>query len=187
MCNAGDRPLRHNPDLGVLAMEVIVSWSNVEKFLLDTYLLLMGGHNALAAAAFLALESQGSKTAMLMAVASKILQPNMLKLLKAIIAISKSRQKGRDKLAHWIWGYSYDIKNGLLLADPREMIPFNRDAIFVYVQADFQKMIEENDQLCSFGRMFELVFTDHVSNKNNAIFDMLCSQPEIREKLDRQA
>jgi hypothetical protein len=66
MCNAGDRPLNHNPALGILAMEAIISWSNVESFMLDVYLQLMGGPTELAAIGFLALEQQSAKIAVIM-------------------------------------------------------------------------------------------------------------------------
>ena len=61
--NAGDRPLARHPELAVLAIEAIASWSNVEGFMLRLFMQLLGGNESLAASVFLALENQASKTA----------------------------------------------------------------------------------------------------------------------------
>lgn len=51
--NAGDRVLARHPDLAVLAIEAIASWSNVESFMLGLFVELFGGHNSLATEVFL--------------------------------------------------------------------------------------------------------------------------------------
>ncbi len=98
MCNAGDRPLEHNPELGLLAMEAIISWSNVERFMLKMYLELMGGSQDLAAVSFLAQETQSAKKAAIDAVAKYVLDEKLFQLLQAILKASKPGQSGRDKL-----------------------------------------------------------------------------------------
>ena len=114
MCNAGDRPLKHNPELGLLAMEAMISWSNVERFMLNMYLELMGGSQDLAAVSFLAQETQNAKTASINAAAKHVLDEKYFELLQAILKASKPGQLGRDKLAHWTWGYSPNIPDGFL-------------------------------------------------------------------------
>jgi hypothetical protein len=101
IANAGMRPLTtHNPKLGLMAMEAIISWSNVETFLLDLYVQLLGGVQEMAVIAYLALEQQSAKTAVIQAIAKEKLSEENQKLLNAILAVSKTAQKGRDKLAH---------------------------------------------------------------------------------------
>jgi hypothetical protein len=56
--NAGDRPLARHPDLAILAIEAIASWSNVESFMLRLFVDLFGGHGSLAAEVFLSLEGK---------------------------------------------------------------------------------------------------------------------------------
>lgn len=41
--NVGDYPLKRHPDLAVLVAEIIVSWGNVESFMLSLFVDLMGG------------------------------------------------------------------------------------------------------------------------------------------------
>jgi hypothetical protein len=155
MCNAGDRPLNHNPELGLLAMEAIISWSNVERFMLNMYLKLMGGSQDLAAVSFLAQTTQNAKEASINAVAKHVLDEKYFELLRAILTASKPGQLGRDKLAHWTWGYSPNIPDGFLLADPRNThTDFDRNLIFVYKKQDFIDIIKLNDELCGFGLRF---------------------------------
>jgi hypothetical protein len=114
MCNAGDRPFKHNPELGLLAMEAMISWSNVERFMLNMYLELMGGSQDLAAVSFLAQRTQSAKKAAINAAAKHILDEKCFELLQAILEASKPGKSGRDKLAHWAWGYSPNIPDGFL-------------------------------------------------------------------------
>ena len=43
--NVGDYPMQRHPELALLVAEVIVSWANVESFLLNLFIELMGGPN----------------------------------------------------------------------------------------------------------------------------------------------
>lgn len=189
MCNAGDRPLKHNPPLGVLAMEAIISWSNVEQFMLNTYLQMMGGPNELAAVAYLALETQSAKTDAINAIADKVLDKEKRALLAAILKVAKTSQKGRDKLAHHIWGYSPQIPDGFLLVHPKDALAdrLDHDAIYVWKDADFQGIIRQNDRLCGFGLRFNFLLRTPPWMKPNELYRELCAEPEIQERLDRQA
>ena len=71
--NAGDRPLMRHSHLAVLAIEAIASWSNVESFMLNLFIQLLGGNGALAAEIFLSLETQSAKTRAINAAAESLL------------------------------------------------------------------------------------------------------------------
>ncbi len=188
--NAGDRPLTRHPELAILAIEAIASWSNVESFMLRLFIQLLGGNGTLAANVFLALEGQGPKTAAIQAAANTVLQamPEKLTLLKAILAIAKTNEKSRDKLAHWTWGDSPNLPDALLLLNPKSSIEnLDRDEIFVWREQDFREIIKANDRLCGFGLHFGFVLGDHPANRGNRLFDQLCAEPEIRERLDHLA
>jgi hypothetical protein len=104
--NAGDRPLARHPDLAVHAIEAIASWSNVESFMLRLFVEVFGRHRSLAADVFLSLEGQAAKSAAINAAAASVLKDRdpELRLLRAILAIVKTNEKDRNKLAHWTWG-----------------------------------------------------------------------------------
>jgi hypothetical protein len=184
--NVGDYPLQRHPDLALLAMETIASWAKVESFMLNLYVEMLGGYDDKAAAVYLALDTQRAKTAAINAVAARVLSPENQRLLAAILKLVRSNQKSRDRIAHWIWGDSPNIPDALL-ADPIEHVSgrFNPDRIFVYKKPDFDSVIRANERVAGFGMTFQFIVRGHVANQNNRLYDELCSEPEIREILNR--
>ena len=93
--NAGDRPLARHPELAVLAIEAIASWSNVESFMLKLFIQLLGGDDSLAASVFLALETQHAKNAAIKAAAETALaeRPQELSVFRAILSIANTNEK----------------------------------------------------------------------------------------------
>jgi hypothetical protein len=185
--NADPTPFSQRPQLAPLAIEGIASWSTVESFMLRLYVTMCGGPEDKAAAIFLSLESQSPKSAAIQAVA-KFFPADQQALLRAILAISKTRQKHRDKLAHWVWGTSRELPDALLLVNPRTTIwdQINRDDVFVYTSQDFNEIINANRRLAGHISLFRMIISGHLANRNNELYDELCAVPEIREKLDRR-
>jgi len=188
--NAGDRVLARHPDLAILAIEAIASWSNVESFMLNLYVQLMGGPDEIAATAYLALETQSAKTRVIRAVAEKVLSGDNLALLVAILAVAKTRQKSRNKLAHHVWGDSPQVPDAVFLTDPKSLLqqPLPLDQVYVYRRADFNEIIQGNVRLCGYGRTFRQIIVDRPGlNKDSRLYDLLCEEPEIRERLNSQS
>lgn len=184
--NAGDRPLHRHPELAVLAIEAIASWSNVENFMLNLFIQLFGGNESMSANIYLSLENQSAKNAAINAAADTALKekPEELSVFKAIMAISKTNEKSRNKLAHWTWGDSPNIADGVLLIDPRSSIgELDKSEIYVYKAQDFNSIIQANDRLCGFGLRFNFILRDHVANRGGQLLNDLKSEPEIRERL----
>jgi hypothetical protein len=182
--NANVRVTAYNPSLGALAMEAIISWSNVESFMLNTYLRLLGGPTDPAATGYLALEGQSAKTSMIKGIAQTHLADNHYKLLSAILAIAKTNEKSRNKLAHWTWGVCLQIPDGFLLVDPKDKIDgLNDETVYVYKEQDFKDIIEANDKLCGYGLSFSFIIGNHPANAGDALYNELCAEPAIRERL----
>lgn len=184
--NAGDRPLLRQPQLAALAIEAIASWSNVENFMLKMFVQLLGGDESLATNIFLSLENQFAKTAAIKAAANTVLEEKTdeLAVFKAIMAISKTNEKSRNKLAHWIWGYSPNILDGLLLMNPKSSIDnLDISEIYVYKESDFTSIIEANDKLCGYGLRFNFILQGHVANRDGRLLTQLKEEPEIKERL----
>lgn len=189
--NAGDMVVNHNPGLAVLSMEALISWTRVERFLLSTYLELLGSPSDNAVTAYLAVDNRGTKTAMINAVGKKVLSAENFELLQAIMKHLKSCQKKRDRLAHWSWGYSPQLENAFLLIDPRASVTstdaHDKSLIQVYREQDFIEMIKENDQLCGFGLSFKWILSNHAASRDGELYRELCEEPVLRDKLHRQA
>jgi len=184
--NAGDRPLSRHPELAILAIEALASWCNVEGFLLRLFVDLFGGHGALAADVFLSLQNQAAKSAAIDAAATSVLRgrDNELRVLRAILALAKTNEKERNKLAHWTWGESPGIPDALLLVDPRAMIgELDRGDIYVYKAQDFRSVIEANDRLCGFGLQFKFILNGHVANCDGHLLKELMGNPELQKRL----
>jgi len=186
--NAGDRPLLRHPRLAALAIEAIASWSNVENFMLRMFVQLFGGNESVATNIFLSLDNQSSKTAAINAAADTVLKekPDELSVLKAIMTISKTNEKSRNKLAHWVWGDSPNIPDALLLINPKSSIGnLDMSEIYVYKEPDFTSIIEANDKLCGYGLRFNFILKDHVANHDDRLLTELKEEPEIQERLKR--
>jgi hypothetical protein len=61
------------------------------------------------------------------------------------------------------------------------------DDVFVYTAQDFNDLIAGNDRLCGHGLTLRFILRGHVANRDGRLLDELCNQPEIRERLNRQA
>lgn len=184
--NAGDRPLARHPELAVLALEAIASWSNVEAFMLRLFMQLLGGNESLAASVYLALSGQTAKTAAINAAAAKALEGKQAEfnVLEAILSVAKTNEKDRNKLAHWTWGDSPTIPDAVLLVDPRATIAeLDLSKVFVYKAQDFQSIIQANDRLCGFGLNLKFILSGHVANSDGRLITNLSAQPEIAERL----
>lgn len=185
--NVGDYPMQRHPELALLVAEVIASWANVESFLLNLFIELMGGPKGKAATVFVSLDSRSARTAAIQAVARSLPEKHK-KLLDAILAVTKSNAKSRDKIAHHIWGDSPNIPNALLLHNPKDSIDqLARTNIFVYRENDFKQIIKANERLAGFGQSLEFILIDHPANRDGKLYDQLCAEPEIRDKVSHQA
>lgn len=187
--NAHDRPLTRHPDLAVLAAEAIASWSNVESFMLRLFVELFGGHGSLAAEVFLSLDGQSAKSAAINAAASSVLmqREKELSVLRAIMAIAKTNEKERNKLAHWTWGDSPNLPNAVLLVDPRTTLgELDKNNILVYRAQDFSGIIQANDRLCGYGLHFQFVLQGHPANRDGQLLTELSAKREIQERLSKQ-
>jgi hypothetical protein len=188
--NAGHRVLFERPALAVLAMEGIASFSNVESFLLRLFVRIFGGDESLAARIYLTLDGQGPKTAVLAEAIKAMPDQRYAALTTAIVGISKSNQQERDKLAHRVFGLSPNLPDALLLIDPKAMIAdtgIDRSKVWVYKANDFERIITANDRLCGHGMILLFILNGHPANQEDRLYDQLCKEPEVRERLDRQA
>jgi hypothetical protein len=184
--NVGTRTLSRRPQLAIMAVEAIAAWAHVEKFMLNMYVELAGGAQADAAVVYLAMETASAKSAAITALAERKLTPDNLNLLRVLIRVTKTAQKDRDKLAHWIWGSSDQLPDALLLADPRSL-ELSANKIFVYRQADFETIRVKFERIACMGMKFQFILMGHVANRDGRLFSQLCQEPEIADILNSQS
>jgi len=170
----------------MLAMEAIATWSNVESFMLGLFVELLGGGNSLATEVFLSLDGQAAKSAAINAAATSVLKDRdaELRVLRAIIAIAKTNEKDRNKLAHWTWGDSPDLPDALLLIDPRTTVhELDRSDVYVYKAQDFKGIAEANNRLCGYGLRFRFILGGHPANHEGRLLAKLQAEQEIQQRL----
>jgi hypothetical protein len=189
--NVGIYPLRHRPELARMAMEGIATFATVESWMLDLYLDLVGGNRSDAATLYLTLDSRSAKSAALEPFIKRLSQENR-ELYRALMKLMRTRAEARDKLAHWVWGFSPPLPDVLLLADPRAMSalnPLDHDSyhnnIWVYRETDFAEIIKANEELAGFGFLFRWIVTNHISNREGELYRRLCAEPALANILHR--
>ena len=193
--NVGDYALRERERLARYAMECIASFSTVESWMLNLYLDLVGGNKSDAAALFMKMESRATRAAALVPFISR-LDKKYQTLYRAIEQLMKIRAKPRDKLAHWVWGISHELPEALLLANPKALATLDplspsfqeemAKEIWVYEAKDFERIIKDNNELAGFGLKFRFIVQGHPANREDQLYQRLCSQPALAEILDRK-
>jgi hypothetical protein len=188
----GTHSLRFNEKLARQAMEGISSWANVDFNMLQIYITLAGGAGADAATVFLSIESDGARKNAVAALAARKLDAQHQRIFSAILKVMGRRYRERNKLAHWVWGYSPQLPDALLLADPRaialRMGPKLDDPVdnhvFVYTEADFSRILAANEEIAQQAFLFNWVIQKHPATSKTKLLQKICSVPEIAEILN---
>jgi len=179
------------PDLSLLALSAIASWSNVDLALLRVFMQLMGGPESMSASIYVALGGQTAKNAAIHAAARSALsaRPNEYALLKALLKLAKTNQKFRDKLAHWVWAYSPALPDALLLMDPmRNYGNLHKKDILAFTASDFEPYIAANKRLQNYcGQLEFVIAVPQPTAKRQSIFKRLNESPEVKAALEQLA
>ena len=150
-------PFAARPKLAAHSMQAVGAWSLVEYFMLSAYVRHVGGAHQSAAKIFLGLGTRNKKEKALNEVMEARLDERQLTRFKRIMRQMNSTGKKRDKLAHWVPGYSDDLKNCLLFSDPRQLVnsevgaEVDRTRIFCFFQHDFEEIVKECSQISFWG------------------------------------
>lgn len=177
-------PAGTKPALMMMAMEALATWSYIDYLMLRIYVELSGGYSSDATAAFLALETAGAKSGVIRTLANRNLQKEYLPAFNAVLAVLKSGEKERHKLAHWVWATSPSVSDGAILFDPRN-ITGDPKKMLVYRMQDFVRIRQRFDQISGYCGRLTFIVIPHPANTET--HEKLCAEPEIADKLNRQA
>jgi len=167
--------------------QAITSWADVEYWLLALFVELLGGNKAIAAKIYLSLDTTRAKSQALEQLVEEIGDDRQKAVTKAIVSISKSREKERDKLAHRVLGISNALEDALLLINPKSITvtaAVHYEEILVYRENDFKSVIEGNLKLSEYIKTLLRVLKDRQNNPD--LLDTLHDSPEIQERLGPQ-
>jgi hypothetical protein len=107
--NFNDRPA-----VAQAIAECIAAWSRVEAEYGFLFISLLQANEQQGSELYASLESDKSKRAAIEALAVSRLHKQKLELLRTLLVYTKSLQKIRDKIAHWVWGTSNDLEVSLV-------------------------------------------------------------------------
>lgn len=196
-----------SPQLSALIFNAISIWSYLEAVSIPRLLSIISGASSLTALSiYEALNSDATKQAVLQAVAKTHVTDKKYDLLRAILHNIKEQAQTRHKLVHWIWGYSQDLPDHLLLISPKQFaagkpdsiqglafsgpLPGKWDKYFrnieVYVQHDIEEIITRFTRTLQSVEQFSLLWKPQFPEKaKDEIFDRLSNEPEFKAILNR--
>jgi hypothetical protein len=193
------------PNLAVKVAQCISHWSEIEVHLGAFLALLLHANEKAALAMYSGLENRSAQLRLITAAAEASLDGAHFDIISVLLSsVIRPAMKERDKLAHWIWGYSHELPEALLITEPHQTltglmevlrrqrgrgstdVPASFDKIYVVRDNDLDGIITRSrfakDQL----RIAMATIWEANSPEQHAEFRLqLSSAPQIREGLDR--
>lgn len=192
--------MQQRPELAVFVAECITQFANLESLLGLSLALILDANQKAVLAMYSAFDSRASQMKLLKAATESELEKLHSDIFDAIIThFVRPVMRDRDKFAHWVWGYSTDLPDALLLMEPRERTPLHAEAINPTspIAWDYSKIfvIRKDDLARALGRFHTAIeiykrFTAtnwkfHTTEIRAEWIDELSNEPQIREVLDR--
>lgn len=114
-----------HPEIAILATKVVAAAATVDGSFARMFVHLLHAEPRAAASMYLSVQADTTREAMLAAAAEAVLSEAENELFVALRAVARSSLKLRHKVAHWVWGWSTDVPDALLMCDPKEYVPLN--------------------------------------------------------------
>jgi hypothetical protein len=111
--------LDDKPEMAILVARIFSTWGWIEHELSLLLVRILGANADAALAIVSTLQAQHLQLGALEAAAKASLSPDNFEVFQAVIAVTNSVQKPRNRLAHWIWGGCKQSPDAMVLADPK--------------------------------------------------------------------
>lgn len=193
--------MQQRPKLAVLVAEYITQWANLESMMAMSLAFILDSDKKAALAMYGTFDSRASQIRLLLAAAESKLELLHFRVLEAIHSVYiKPVMKERDRFAHWIWGYSPELTDALLLMEPSDKTTLHVAAasppsppqwdyskIFVVREPDLTRALQRFYKAIEmYGRFTSTAWKDIPTPTMRAVWiDKLSNEPRIREFLDR--
>ena len=113
--------LDERPNVAQAIAECIATWSRVDCAYGYLFVSMLKTNEKQGAELFASMESANSKIIAIKALAISSLSEQKVEILERLLRYTKSQQKVRDKIAHWVWGTSNELVDSMVLCDPKVM------------------------------------------------------------------
>lgn len=189
----------------MLAARIVANAAALDAYLSGLLVSFMGSKAKPTFAMFEAIH-QTAKTQALRAAAKTMLTQDDHDMFLALLALAKSADKHRNRFAHWLWAYSEDIDDGLLLIDPaanfevlvsananleegrrivtNSLVELDRKRVLVYSLADLSAVVTDYTTL----RDWFIAFNQHIHphlERDEWLYRSMLAAPAFREALAR--
>jgi hypothetical protein len=115
----------NRPEVAAWIGQCITCWSSVETQTSGLFTLLLGLNVEAGMELYNSFASASLKENGIKILARSNLRRPDYEIIEALLKVVDSHQKIRDKIAHWYWGFSDQISDGLVLIDPRVLLSRN--------------------------------------------------------------
>lgn len=193
--------IEDRPAAAAIVGRIITSWADIEVQCARLLAELMGTNIPAAAAVFGSLRSSRAQHDALSAAAEAVLSEPDFDLFTAHMARRSSLEKERNDLAHGCFGVSVAIPDHIVWVAQADYLTFSagggtggpdafRKKQFVYEIGTLERIAQEIAEFYSQLRFFTGYLWSRKDGPNGAAFRVerypqLCSQPHIRQALDR--
>jgi len=110
------------PEVAAWIAQCIACWSWVETQMSRLFTLLLGVNVEAGMELYNSFGGASLKENGLKILARSKLETTDYRIIDALLKVVDSHQKTRDKMAHWYWGISDQIQDGLVLIDPKDIL-----------------------------------------------------------------
>jgi hypothetical protein len=110
------------PEVAMWMAQCIAVWSWVETQMSRMFATLSGINVEAGVELYNSFGGASLKVNAFKVLARARLSPDDYKILDALLKVVDSHEKTRNKIAHWYWGYSEQIDDGLVLIDPKHIL-----------------------------------------------------------------
>lgn len=110
------------PEVAAWIGQCITCWSWVETQTSRLFTLLLGLNIEAGTELYNSFPGASLKENGIKILARSKLGPAHYQIIDALLKVVNSHQKIRDKIAHWYWGISDQITDGLILVDPKDIL-----------------------------------------------------------------
>jgi hypothetical protein len=198
--------MARRPRLAVMIAHCIAQWSEVEIHLGALLAFILHANEKAAVAMYAGVENRAAQLRLIDAAAEASLRPRHYAAISALLtSIVRPAVKERDRLAHWTWGYSNELPDALVIANPQSTlsslmealrhqrglsgadVPSNFDKIYVVRESDLIGILQRSWAAKDHVRLaMGTVWDLNPAPTRAALLGQLSNVPRIREALDRQ-
>ena len=179
------------PTSASLLARTLEAWSLVESSSLFEYALLLGGPYSNDTIAYMRQKPDSHRDETLKRHLFENFSGHELQIIGCLNELKKEYKTERDKLVDWSWSLSEDLKNAVLLSDPRmqfghpysENLEPERSHIFVYSNKEFECLIKGFEKLATCFSDFGQFRSKSDKARSEKAFDRISSDPVMMNKM----